>query len=156
MYIEARRRRAHLAIVQQATEDRALHGFFDVGISEHDHQVFAAQFQREPRHVFHARHADAFAHRSGTGERHFAHQRMRGQHATHASTATGDNVEHAGRDARFKANSARRMAVSGVSIAGLMITVQPVASAGISFQAAISSGKFHGTIPTTTPTGYAW
>lgn len=52
-----------------------------------------------------------------------------------------------------RASSARRMAVKGVSMAGLMITVQPVASAGISFQAAISSGKFHGTMPTTTPTG---
>ncbi|MCY1275096.1 hypothetical protein D9M70_237290 [compost metagenome] len=52
-----------------------------------------------------------------------------------------------------KASSARRRAVSGVSLAGLMTTVQPQARAGISFQVVIISGKFHGTMPATTPTG---
>ncbi len=47
----------------------------------------------------------------------------------------------------------RRSAVSGVSSAGLSTTVQPAASAGPIFQAAISSGKFHGMIAPTTPTG---
>ncbi|MNT93229.1 hypothetical protein D3C72_2346500 [compost metagenome] len=51
------------------------------------------------------------------------------------------------------ASSARRRAVSGVSSAGLMTMVQPAASAGMIFQMAIISGKFHGTMPTTTPTG---
>ncbi|MND74008.1 hypothetical protein D3C80_655940 [compost metagenome] len=51
------------------------------------------------------------------------------------------------------ASSARRRAVSGVSGDGLITTVQPVASAGINFQVVIISGKFHGTIPATTPTG---
>src|ERR1039457_6213735 len=41
-------------------------------------------------------------------------------------------------------NSASNNAVSGVCSAGFKTTVQPVASAGPSFQAAISSGKFHG------------
>ena len=44
-------------------------------------------------------------------------------------------------------------AVSGVCSAGLSTTVLPVVSAGPSFQAAISSGKFHGMIWPTTPTG---
>ena len=44
-------------------------------------------------------------------------------------------------------------AVSGVSSAGLSTTVLPAASAGPSFQAAIVSGKFHGTISPTTPSG---
>ena len=48
---------------------------------------------------------------------------------------------------------ASRSAVSGVCSAGLRITVLPVASAGPSFQAAMSSGKFHGMIWPTTPTG---
>ncbi|MCY1449707.1 hypothetical protein D9M71_664650 [compost metagenome] len=52
-----------------------------------------------------------------------------------------------------KASSARRRAVSGVSQAGLMTTVQPQARAGMSFQVVIISGKFHGTMPATTPTG---
>src|SRR5579884_3220474 len=49
--------------------------------------------------------------------------------------------------------SARTSAVSGVVSAGLRTTVLPQASAGASFHAAISSGKFHGTIEPTTPTG---
>ena len=37
--------------------------------------------------------------------------------------------------------------------AGLSTEVLPQASAGASFQAAISSGKFHGTICAATPSG---
>ena len=44
-------------------------------------------------------------------------------------------------------------AVSGVSSAGLSTTVLPAASAGASFHAAIVSGKFHGVISPTTPSG---
>ncbi|MNH46358.1 hypothetical protein D3C79_1091120 [compost metagenome] len=46
-----------------------------------------------------------------------------------------------------------RMAVSGDFSDGLSTTELPVASAGPSFQQAISSGKFHGTMAATTPTG---
>ncbi|MCY1493553.1 hypothetical protein D9M68_273900 [compost metagenome] len=42
---------------------------------------------------------------------------------------------------------------SGVCSAGLSTTQLPAASAGASFQAAISSGKFHGMICPTTPSG---
>ena len=41
----------------------------------------------------------------------------------------------------------------GVCSAGLSTIVHPVASAGASFLTAISSGRFHGTIAPTTPTG---
>ncbi|VBM08868.1 Uncharacterised protein [Burkholderia pseudomallei] len=51
------------------------------------------------------------------------------------------------------ASSASLSAVSGVSGDGLSTTVHPAASAGTSFQTAIISGKFHGTIAATTPTG---
>jgi hypothetical protein len=44
-------------------------------------------------------------------------------------------------------------AVSGVCSAGFNTAVLPVVSAGASFHAAISSGKFHGMIWPTTPTG---
>ena len=50
-------------------------------------------------------------------------------------------------------SSASRSAVSGVCSAGLRTTQLPAASAGPSFHAAISSGKFHGMICPTTPTG---
>ena len=51
-------------------------------------------------------------------------------------------------------SSPSRSAVSGVCSAGLNTTVFPAARAGPSFQAAISSGKFHGTICPTTPDGF--
>src|SRR5205807_2217921 len=44
-------------------------------------------------------------------------------------------------------------AVGGVSCAGLSTTVQPAASAGATFHVARLSGKFHGTMAPTTPTG---
>ena len=50
-------------------------------------------------------------------------------------------------------SSPTRSAVSGVCSAGFITTVQPDASAGPSFHACISSGKFHGMICPTTPTG---
>ena len=51
------------------------------------------------------------------------------------------------------AMSARASAVNGVWLAGLTITVLPHASAGATFHAVSSSGKFHGTMAATTPTG---
>ena len=51
------------------------------------------------------------------------------------------------------ASAATRRAVSGVCSAGLRTTVLPQASAGPHFHACISSGKFHGMIWPTTPTG---
>ena len=44
-------------------------------------------------------------------------------------------------------------ALSGVSSAGFKTTVLAAASAGATFQEAITSGKFHGTIMPTTPSG---
>lgn len=49
--------------------------------------------------------------------------------------------------------SPSRRAVRGVCSAGLRITVLPVARAGATLNAAISSGKFHGMIWAQTPTG---
>ncbi|MNE39005.1 hypothetical protein D3C80_1329290 [compost metagenome] len=49
------------------------------------------------------------------------------------------------------ASSARRNAENGDCSAGLSTTLLPAASAGASFQAAMSSGKFHGTTAAITP-----
>ncbi|MNH13660.1 hypothetical protein D3C79_732400 [compost metagenome] len=49
------------------------------------------------------------------------------------------------------ASWARRRAENGDCSAGLSTTLLPAASAGASFQAAMSSGKFHGTTAATTP-----
>ena len=54
---------------------------------------------------------------------------------------------------RRRAMRSNSSAVSGVSSAGLSTTVLPAASAGASFHAAIVSGKFHGVISATTPSG---
>ncbi len=51
------------------------------------------------------------------------------------------------------ASSQRRSAESGVSLAGLTITVLPIARAGAIFQVAIANGKFQGTIRAQTPSG---
>lgn len=51
------------------------------------------------------------------------------------------------------ARPAMRRAVSGDFSEGFRITELPVASAGPSFQQAITSGKFHGTMAATTPSG---
>ena len=49
--------------------------------------------------------------------------------------------------------SARRIAHSGVSSAGFSTTVFPQTSAGAIFQIGIATGKFHGVIRPTTPSG---
>src|SRR5690625_3623721 len=45
-------------------------------------------------------------------------------------------------------------AVIGLSLDGLIITVHPAAKAGAIFRVIIASGKFHGVIAATTPTGF--
>jgi hypothetical protein len=49
--------------------------------------------------------------------------------------------------------SASTVAEAGVSSEGLTTTALPQASAGATFQVSSSSGRFHGTITATTPTG---
>ncbi len=51
-----------------------------------------------------------------------------------------------------RTTSAKRSAVSEVNSAGLSTTVFPIASAGATFHASISRGKFQGMICPTTPT----
>ena len=52
-----------------------------------------------------------------------------------------------------RASSASRIAVSGVTSAGLSTTVFPAARAGAKPQPAMGIGKFHGTMTPTTPSG---
>jgi hypothetical protein len=47
-----------------------------------------------------------------------------------------------------------RIAHSGVSSAGFSTTVLPHTSAGAIFQIGIATGKFHGVIAPTTPSGW--
>jgi hypothetical protein len=65
----------------------------------------------------------------------------------------GDHVEHAGRIAGLLGQLAQPQGGERRVSAGLRIIVQPAASAGATFHTAISSGKFHGMMAPTTPTG---
>ena len=65
----------------------------------------------------------------------------------------GSTLNTPGGTPASSASSAIRIAVSGVSSAGLSTTVLPAASAGAVFQPTMIMGKFHGTIAPTTPSG---
>ena len=79
--------------------------------------------------------------------------RMFGDRASGAGAEAGDDIDDAVGQTGFQDQLAEPSAVSGVCSAGFRITVLPHASAGASFQAAISSGKFHGMIWPQTPMG---
>src|SRR5437660_375131 len=53
----------------------------------------------------------------------------------------------------FSASAASASALNGVSLAGLITTVQPAASAGDTLRVIIEDGKFHGVIAPQTPIG---
>src|SRR4051812_46770234 len=61
-------------------------------------------------------------------------------------------ITPAGVPARSK-TSAIASAVSGVSVAGLMMTVQPAARAGPTLRVTIAAGKFQGVMSSDGPTG---
>ena len=65
----------------------------------------------------------------------------------------GTTLTHPGRNPGLDRQLATRSAVSGDFSDGLSTSELPAASTGAIFHAAISSGKFHGTIAPTTPTG---
>ncbi len=65
----------------------------------------------------------------------------------------GSTVNTSSGSPASRASSASRIAVIGVSSAGLSTTVLPAASAGAKPQPAIGIGKFHGTMTLTTPSG---
>src|SRR5271165_1395209 len=96
---------------------------------------------------------DQFTDLGRTGERHLIDVEMSGQSGPGRFAVPGDDVDDACGNPAFSISSPSRRAERGVCSAGLSTTVQPAASAGPSFQAAISSGKFHGIIWPTTPTG---
>ncbi|MNQ66011.1 hypothetical protein D3C85_804880 [compost metagenome] len=69
------------------------------------------------------------------------------------SPSPGTTFSTPGGKPASSASSARRNAENGDCSAGLSTTLLPAASAGASFQAAMSSGKFHGTTAAITPNG---
>jgi hypothetical protein len=77
---------------------------------------------------------------------------VRGQRRARVTEA-GDDLSTPGGSPACIAGSPSSNADSGVCSAGLRTIVHPAASAGATFHAAISSGKFHGMICAATPTG---
>ena len=96
---------------------------------------------------------DAPAGRRVAGERDLVDAGMLDEHLADLRARAGDDVEHAGRQADFLRDLGERERRQRRLLAGLMMTVLPHASAGATFHAVSSSGKFHGTIAPTTPTG---
>ena len=60
---------------------------------------------------------------------------------------------HAARHARLVQDATAWAAISGVSSAGLASTALPAASAAATWPVKIASGKFHGLMQTTAPSG---
>ena len=80
-----------------------------------------------------------------------------GERVSSSPTRWSDDVTTlstpAGRSVRSAASLPRKVAFHGVSGAGFTTTVLPVASACPSLCSVTSTGKFHGTMAPTTPTG---
>jgi hypothetical protein len=120
-----------VALVEEDALDDALDGLVDRGVVEDDVRRLAV----EPVKAI-----------LSTGARTSAEPAVPSPGTT-LSTPSGSSASWA--------ISANRSAVSGVVSAGLRTEVFPHASAGATFHAAMSSGKFHGTIWPATPCG-AW
>jgi hypothetical protein len=69
------------------------------------------------------------------------------------SPGPGNTCNAPGGTPASSASSPNRRAESGVSLAGLRMTVLPMARAGAVFQVAMAKGKFQGTIRPQTPSG---
>lgn len=81
---------------------------------------------------------------------------MGGQRRAAAGAAAGDHVEHPVRNARLGRQLRHPQQGQRGGFRGLMTIEQPAARAGMTFHMPIISGKFHGTMPATTPTGSFW
>ena len=125
-----------------------------VGVGEHDVGALAAQLEGDPLHLGGAAGHDPLADLGRAGEADLADRRVGDEPLPDHRALARHDVEHVRRAARPRsASSASRIAVSGVSSAGLSTTVLPAARAGANPQPAIGIGKFHGTITPTTPSG---
>jgi hypothetical protein len=70
MHVEARARRAHLALVEEDRLGRPGRRHRRIGIVQHDHRALAPQLQGHPGHVVEGRLAHQLADLGGAGEGH--------------------------------------------------------------------------------------
>ena len=143
---------AHLPLVEQDPVDHALDGAVEIGVVEHDERRLAAEFQAQPLARPGRRPADQPPDLGRAGEGDLVDASCADERRAGLAVA-GDDVDDPGGSPASTQISAKASAVSGVYSAGFSTTVLPQASAGATFQASISSGKFQGMICPHTPTG---
>jgi hypothetical protein len=120
--------------------DREIH----VGIVQHNVRRFAAELEGDLLQVVRRSLDDELAHFRGVRQRNLVDLRMSRERRTAGLAETGEHVEHTRRQPGFLAQLREAKAGERCSSASFNTTVQSVVSAGPSFHAAISSGKFHG------------
>src|SRR5580700_4616170 len=153
MGIEPRAGGAALPHVEEDRARRAADRDIHVGIGKDDRRRLAAELERDFFQIAGRGLDDQFADLGRPGEGDLVDIRMGRERCPGSLAEPGQDVDDAVREAGFLDHWPRRDALSGVCSAGFRTMVQPAASAGAIFQAAIISGKFHGMIWPTTPTG---
>ena len=139
---EARARFAHLALMEEGAEERAVDGDVEVRVGADDVRRLAAELER---HLLDGRGRggeDLAAGRGRPGERDLVHVGVLDQLDPGVDAVTGDHVEHAAwaaaRSRRSRVPPRARSAVS--ARAGLSTIELPIASAGAIFHIAKMSG----------------
>ena len=145
--------RADLAGIEEDAGGRSFGRGFEIGIVENDVGRLAAELERDALEVAGRALHDSAADAGRAGEGDLVDVGVIDQRVADDAAGPVTTLKTpAGRPAS-SASSAMRSADSEVSSAGFITMVQPQASAGASFHMPIISGKFHGTIAATTPTG---
>lgn len=140
--------------MQEAGFDDAVDRFIQIDVAQEPRRVFAAQFQGGAGQAgTHGALTDGNAGRHRAGERHLVGARVFDQPFAN-QPAPCQYVQCAGRETGFNGQFGDPQDGQRVNSLGLMMMLQPVTSAEASFQIAIMVEKFHGTMPTTTPTGW--
>ena len=153
LHQQPRARAADLPLVEPDRVDHAFDHAVEVGVLEDDERALAAELERQLLARARRRLADDASHLGRAGERDLVDAGMLDESLRRCAPSPVTTLSTPGGSPASCASSANSSAVSGVNSAGLSTTVLPAASAGAIFHASISSGKFHGMICPTTPTG---
>jgi hypothetical protein len=149
---QARAGAADVALVEEDAVDDALDRLVDRRVVEHDVRRLAAELHRHLLVGAGERAHDDLADLGRAGEGDLS-PRSGAPSRRRRSRPAGDEVDHAGRQAGVLEDLGELERGDRVVSAGLMTTQLPIASAGASFHASMSSGKFHGMTWPTTPSG---
>ena len=125
----------------------------EISVLEDDVGRLAAKFERHFLQVARRGMDDQLADFGGTGESYFVDVGMSGQRGARGLAVAGDDVHHALGEAGFHDQLAETQRRKRRLLRRLQDDRAAAASAGPSFHAAISRGKFQGMICPATPTG---